>query len=207
LASPDGGGYPHPSGGSSYGALALSSDGSFLYFTHLVLSLAALGTGGVIGTAEVRRLSLFPLGADLTATSFDDPNLPRTIANDSQQVQRNGADIAAPLGNVYSDTTGLPVAGQWRVARDGSYVVGQQIDAADAVRGKVSSHFCRIVIFSAVCQPLLRGVGTYPLSTHAALALSRGGQVAVTTDALYTQSVNGGSIGKAAASGWAVAPA
>src|SRR5262249_1613098 len=63
LTSPDGGGYTYTSGGSSYGDLALSSDGSFLYFTHLVLSLAALGTGGVIGTAEVRRLSLFPLGA------------------------------------------------------------------------------------------------------------------------------------------------
>ncbi|HEU5438888.1 MAG TPA: hypothetical protein VFU88_06340 [Ktedonobacterales bacterium] len=203
LTAPDG--YTHSSGGNSFGDLAVAGD--TLYYTRMGLDVGALGSGATVGTAEVRRLSLFPLSSDFRGTQFDNPNLPGIIANDSRQVQNNFADIAAPLGKVYSDSTGMPTAGQWRVAGDGSYVSAQQIDGVDTAKHVVSSHFCRINAFSTFCQPILKGIGRYPLTTHAALALSRQGKVAVTTDALYTQSVDGGNVGKAAASGWAVAPA
>jgi hypothetical protein len=207
LTSPDGSGYTYTSGGNSFGDLALSGDSNFLYYTRMSLDIGVLGSGGVVGSAEVHRLSLFPLSGDFRASSVSDPNLPGIIANESRQIQNYGTDLAAPLGKVYSDSTGAPTAGQWRVASDGSYVAAQQIDGVDTSKGIVSSHFCRINTFSTFCQSILKGAGKYPLTTHAALALSRQGKLAATTDALYTQSVDGGAVGKATASGWAVAPA
>ena len=205
VTNPTGDGATFASGGNSYGDIALSGDGNRLYYT--VLSVTSLGGVGTVGSAEVRSISIYQLNSDLSNTLPGDPTLPATIAQDVQNMQGVYAAPAAPLGSVYSDATGTPTAGVWQLSSDGSYIAAQQIDGVDTGKGIVASHFCRIRVGDQYCNGLFPNVGKYPLATHAALALSANDQVAVTTDALYTEGANGGGVSKvAAASGWGVAP-
>ena len=200
----NGDGVAFGSGGNSYGDIAPTGDGNRLYYT--VLSVTSLGGKGIVGSAQVRSISLYQLNSDLRASQPGDSTLPTTIARDVQNMQGYGASFVAPLGNVYSDTTGTPTAGVWQLSSDGSYVAAQQIDGVDTGKGIVGSHFCRIGVSQTYCNGLFPGIGKYPLGTHAALALSANDHVAITTDALYTQGAYGGGVSKVAASGWGVAP-
>lgn len=199
-----GDGVTFSSGGNSYGDIALSGDGNRLYYT--VLTVTNLGGKGIVGSAQVRSISLAQLNSDFSPATGQEPTLPNTIAQDVQNLQGYGASQVAPLGNVYSDTTGTPTAGVWQLSSDGSYVAAQQIDGVDTGKGIVGSHFCRIQVGGSYCNGLFPNVGRYPLATHAALALSSNDHVAVTTDALYTQGAYGGGVSKVTASGWGVAP-
>ncbi|HEX6798195.1 MAG TPA: hypothetical protein VF116_10850 [Ktedonobacterales bacterium] len=197
------------SGGNSYGDIALSGDGNTLYYT--VLNVTNLGGTGIIGSAEVRSISLYQLNSDLSSTPPDVPSLPTTIALDVQQMQNNrSSQPVAPLGSVYSDAAGVPTAGAWQLSSGNNgdnYVAAQQIDGVDTGKGIVASHFCRIEVGYTYCNGLFANVGKFPIATHAALALSPNDRVAVTTDALYTQGAYGGAVAKVtAASGWGVAP-
>ena len=205
VANSNGDGATFNSGSNSYGDIALSGDGNTLYYT--VLNVTNLGGTGIVGSAEVRAISLYQLNSDLSTIDSGDPTLPTTIAQHVQQMQGNGSSLGAPLGSVYSDATGTPTAGAWQLSSDGSYIAAQQIDGVDTGKGIVASHFCRIGVGGSYCNGLFPNVGKYPLATHAALALSANDHVAVTTDALYTQGAYGGNVSKAAAaSGWGVAP-
>lgn len=196
------------SGGNSYGDIALSGDGNTLYYT--VLSVTNLGGTGIIGSAEVRSISLSQLNSDFSQTTGQEPTFPATIAQDMKNLQGVYAAPAAPLGSVYSDAIGTPTAGAWQLSsgdNGDNYIAAQQIDGVNTGKGIVASHFCRIEVGYTGCNGLFPNVGTYPLATHAALALAANDRVAVTTDALYTQGAYGGGVSKvAAASGWGVAP-
>jgi hypothetical protein len=204
VANSNGDGVTYSSGGDSYGDIALSGDDTRLYYT--VLSVTHLGGTGIIGTADVRWVSLYQLNNDLQALAPDDPTLPATLAVDTRYLQGYGSSFVAPLGKIYSDANGTPTAGSWQLSSDQSYVAAQQIDSVDTGKGIVTSHFCRIGNGGTFCNGLLANAGKYPLTTHAALALSASNRVAVTTDALYTQNAYGGGVSKVAASGWGVAP-
>ena len=206
VANANGDGASFGSGGNSYGDIALSGDDNTLFYT--VLSVTSLGGAGVVGSAKVNSLSVFQLHNDLSNSDPGDSTLPATIAQDVQGMQYNSSpSFAAPLGSVYSDTTGTPTAGAWQLSSDGSYIAAQQIDGVDTAKGIIASHFCRIGVGDTYCNGLFSNVGKYPLTTHAALALSANDHVAVTTDALYSQGAYGGAVAKvAAASGWGVAP-
>ncbi len=202
LTAPDG--VSFSGGGNSYGDIALSGDGNRLYYT--VLSITNIGGMGIVGSAQVRSLSLYQLNSDLSSSDPRDPTLPTTIAQDVPRLQYAAVSQVAPLGSVYSDATGTPTAGVWQLSGDGSYVAAQQIDGVDTGKGIVASHFCRITVGYSFCHGLFPGVGKYPLATHAALALSTNDHVAVTTDALYTEGAFGSDVSKVAVSGWGVAP-
>ena len=210
LTSDDG--YLYTSAGI-YGDLAVTSDGGTVVYTAISVNPGSIGAKGVVGSAQLRGLNLGQLANVFGSYGSDDPNLAVQLAIATQNIAQNGTAYSlVSLGKAYADPTGDFVAGAWQLSAGGSVLVTQQIDGVDTGKGVVSSHFCAqqgdpINGYSG-CQGILSGAGKYPSTTRAEMALSRNAtRVAAATDALYTQSINGGTSAKTALTIWNTAPA
>jgi hypothetical protein len=197
----------YSSAGTALGDMTIA--GGNLFFTQM--NLGSIGGAGVVGDAHVEEYSLSAFGG-YEAIAPDDSMLPDWLADPRHlPLSAYSADLgsAANLGAVYSDASGNLVAGAWQVSRRGSVLVSQHVDGVDTKAGTTSSHYSGCTQFAYSGCPAILGVaGTAPISVHPSLAISPdGSSVALTTDALYTQQLAGGSVAKTAGAGSTCPPA
>jgi hypothetical protein len=207
VSSPDGSGYTYASGSVNYGDVAVTADGSQLFYTKITVT--SLGATGVVGSADVRLVSLFRLNAFVSGTYRpNDSTLPDWLANNTD-LSNYRANPVGDLGAVYSGSSGNLVAGAWQMSADGSTLVTQRVNGVDLKSGHVSATYCvRTNNYGyGDCRQILGGGAGYPIADRAALAVSRdGGDAALSVDSLYMQGTGGGEQGKAGAAGWSVPP-
>jgi hypothetical protein len=207
LQAGDYSGYIYASGSVSYGDVAITSDDSQLFYTKITVT--SLGATGVVGAAEVRRVSLFELGPFVSGTfAPDNSSLPDWLANNSN-LSNNGSDQVGDLGAVYSGGSSDLVVGAWQMSADGATLVTQHVNGVDLNGGHISAMYCVRTSYYGYgdCRQILGDGASYPIAVRAALAVSRdGSHAALSVDSLYTQGTGGGGQGKAGVAGWGVQP-
>jgi hypothetical protein len=199
-------GYTYASGSVNYGDVAVTADGSQLFYT--TITVTSLGATGVVGSAEVRQVDLSQLSLFVNGTfATNDSRLPDWLANNTD-LSSFRANAVGDLGAVYSAGGGDLIAGAWQMSADGTTLVTQRVNGVDLKGGHVSATYCvRTSNYGySDCRQILGG-GAYPIADRAALAVSGdGSHAALSVDTLYTQSTGGGGQGKAGVAGWSVPP-
>lgn len=166
---------------SAYGDVGVS--GSRLYYT--CMTLGKLGNTGQIGSAYLNSLSLQPF---VNAFQLD----PVTRDNAIAQVQNDDSfygSVFVPLGNVYADPQGNPVAGAWSMG--GNTVAYERIGSVDTKASTAARTICVTDIFNPYCrQQTLSAVGSQPLAIHARMSVGPGGAVAYQGAKLYATTLS-----------------
>ncbi len=196
----------YSSGGTAIGDISIA--GGNLFFTRM--TLAGLGATGVVGKARVEEYALDSFNG-YDALQPDDSSLPTWLADPSHlplgQYEDQGS--VADLGAVYSDSSGNLVAGAWQISPRASVLVSQHVDNVDTTSGSVTSHYYGCTNFNhSGCPTILSIASPSPRVAHPSFAISPDGSaVALTTDALYIQSLNGGPVAKVPGASWTSPPA